>query len=84
MPEREHSASRALQCGGLVVGWGGELPPDHLPEYRQRFDLVLDRGDLHFEVQRLVRLGATPLEGADGAHVALIDPDGNDFRLRPQ
>jgi predicted enzyme related to lactoylglutathione lyase len=70
--------------GGTKISWGGEPPPDRLPEHRQRIDLVLDRADLHSEVERLVRLGATPLDGADDAEAALTDPDGNDFRVRAQ
>lgn len=47
---------------------------------RQRFDLATD--DLHDEVTRLVRLGATRLGERDGG-IELADPDGNEFRVSP-
>lgn len=68
--------------GGTKVAWGG--PPLHPKEARnrQRFDLAPPvHGDRQAEVDRLVALGAVPLEvGQDGA-VALADPDGNEFRV---
>lgn len=70
--------------GGTKVAWGG--PPLHPKEARnrQRFDLAVPvHGDLQAEVDRLVALGATRLEGGEGGAVALADPDGNEFRVLP-
>ena len=46
------------------------------------FDLAPPvHGDRQAEVERLIALGAVPLEvGEDGA-VTLADPDGNEFRV---
>jgi hypothetical protein len=49
---------------------------------RQRFDLAPADGDQGAEVDRLVRLGATPLEDGEDGAVALADPDGNEFCVR--
>src|SRR6478752_5313302 len=66
--------------GGTKVAWGG--PPvaplvDGSP--RQRFTLAPAGGDAEAEVERLVSLGATRLEGVEGGRIVLADPDGNEF-----
>jgi hypothetical protein len=62
--------------GGTKVAWSGTPFASIETARRQRFDLVLDGGDLAAEVERLVALGATRLAvGADGA-VVLADPGG--------
>jgi hypothetical protein len=65
--------------GGTKISWGGPpVAPKH-GRNRQRFDLVT--GDPGSEIQRLVSIGATLLADlVDG--VELVDPDGNEFRLR--
>jgi catechol 2,3-dioxygenase-like lactoylglutathione lyase family enzyme len=64
-------------AGGTKVAWGGPPVDPQVARNRQRFEL--DAAD----VDRLVTLGATRLEGdADGA-VELADPDGNEFTVCP-
>ncbi len=71
--------------GGTKVAWdtwgGPPLRPKEARN-RQRFDLAPPvHGDRQAEVERLIALGAVPLEvGEDGA-VTLADPDGNEFRV---
>jgi len=67
-------------AGGTKLAWGGPSPRT-APE-RQRFDLVLDDGDLAAEVARLVGLGAS-LVGQDRAGAILTDPGGFALRLQP-
>ena len=65
--------------GGTKVSWGGPpVGPKH-GRNRQRFDLVT--GDPSSEIEQLVSIGATLVADlVDG--VELVDPDGNEFRLR--
>jgi hypothetical protein len=68
--------------GGTKVAWGG--PPFRVEEAgnRQRFDLAPPvHGDRQAEVERLIALGATPLDVGDDGTVTLADPDGNEFRV---
>src|SRR5436190_2337138 len=64
--------------GGTKVAWGGPPLRPKEARNRQRFDLAPPvHGDRQAEVERLIALGAVPLEvGEDGA-VTLADPDGN-------
>ncbi|KAE8763103.1 VOC family protein [Georgenia thermotolerans] len=68
--------------GGTKVAWGGPPVAPHLRRNRQRFAVALAGGELGPEIDRLVGLGATRLEGdGDDDVVALADPDGNEFEL---
>jgi hypothetical protein len=68
-------AIRAPDGEGPFVTFG---PPAALPRERSRLQLELAAEDLPSEVDRLITLGARPVEG-DG--VRLADPDGNEFRV---
>ena len=65
--------------GGTKVAWGGPPVAPHVQRNRQRFDLAPAGGDPEAEVDRLVYLGATRLEGGEDGNIALADPDGNEF-----
>ncbi|GAA1238889.1 VOC family protein [Oryzihumus leptocrescens] len=65
--------------GGTKVAWGGPPVAPLVQRNRQRFTLALAGGDPQGEVERLVRLGATRLDGAVGGSTVLADPDGNEF-----
>ncbi|WP_353950088.1 VOC family protein [Knoellia sp. S7-12] len=73
--------------GGSKITWSGPplMPRDGRD--RLRLDLVLGQhDDLQAETDRLVELGATEAKTADtdglrAGMVALIDPDGNEFRV---
>jgi predicted enzyme related to lactoylglutathione lyase len=65
--------------GGTKVAWGGPPVAAKVRRNRQRFEVVTADGDLSAEVERLLSLGATRLEHADGDVVELADPEGNEF-----
>ena len=65
--------------GGTKVAWGGPPVAPQGQGRRQRFNLALVGDDPEGEVERLVHLGATRLEGGEDGDVVLIDPDGNEF-----
>ncbi len=67
--------------GGPKITWGGYPPRQKAPRNRLHLDLQAV-GDRDAEVERLVALGATRLDGehVDGG-VLLADPDGNEFCL---
>lgn len=67
--------------GGTKIAWGGPPVAPKVGRNRQRFGLVTVDGDQSTEVNRLISLGATRLEVAEDAVVALADPDGNEFCL---
>jgi predicted enzyme related to lactoylglutathione lyase len=72
--------------GGPKITWGG--PPLKPKEGKNRlhFDLAPPAGgDQQGEVDRLVALGATRIDGGQGedGRVAMSDPDGNEFCLLP-
>ena len=73
------TAIRPPAGGGPVLSWALPVPPKRS---RNRFHLDLVAGDVDAEVARLVALGATRGDdhGADG--VDMVDPDGNEFRVR--
>ena len=69
--------------GGTKISWGG--PPVAPKDGPGRLWLELRAtGDLSAEVERLVSLGASPLDvgGDDDDAVMLADPDGNEFGVR--
>jgi catechol 2,3-dioxygenase-like lactoylglutathione lyase family enzyme len=65
--------------GGTKVAWGGPPIAPLVQRNRQRFALALAGGDPEGEVERLVRLGATRLDGGVAGSFVLADPDGNEF-----
>lgn len=69
--------------GGSKISWGG--PPYNEKPARNRLRLALAPAagtDRDAEVDRLVALGATRLDGdGDAGGVRLADPDGNEFSL---
>jgi catechol 2,3-dioxygenase-like lactoylglutathione lyase family enzyme len=70
--------------GGPKITWGG--PPVRPLTGRTRFRLHLAPpvdGDPDAEVERLISLGATRLDGAPGepGRVSLADPDGTEFSV---
>ena len=72
--------------GGSKISWGGPPYTERTGTQRWRWHLAPspDAGQ-RAEVERLLALGATRLEGArgeDGA-VVLADPDGHEFRVLP-
>jgi predicted enzyme related to lactoylglutathione lyase len=66
--------------GGTKVSWGGPPVAPKSQRNRQRFDLAAD--ELAAELERLITLGATQLCERDNG-VELVDPDGNEFCVRP-
>jgi catechol 2,3-dioxygenase-like lactoylglutathione lyase family enzyme len=61
--------------GGTKAAWGG---PSATPvtTVRQRFDVTCTDRDKRSEIERLISLGATPLDDS-----TMADPGGNEFRL---
>ncbi|MBE1501505.1 catechol 2,3-dioxygenase-like lactoylglutathione lyase family enzyme [Amycolatopsis lexingtonensis] len=80
----DRGAQTAIQSprGGTKVAWdvwdGTPVAPN-----RQRFELLPADGDQRAAVDALISLGATRLGGRDDGTVALADPDGTEFRVRP-
>jgi len=79
--DRDQETAIQSPHGGTKVAWGGPPVAPHVQRNRQRFDLALAGGDLDGEVDRLVSLGATRLEGSEHGTIALVDPDSNEFRV---
>lgn len=50
---------------------------------RQRFELLPAGGDQRAAVDTLISLGAARLDARNDGTVALADPDGNEFCVRP-
>jgi hypothetical protein len=71
--------------GGPKISWDGEWMPSDIGKSRLRFDLAPPvHGDQQAEVDRLVSLGATRVDGGQDevSRVVLTDPDGGKFYLR--
>ena len=67
--------------GGPKITWGGPPLNPRTGRNRLRFELAVD-GDRQAEIDRLVSLGATPIDaGRDDDSVAMADPDGNEFSV---
>ncbi|WP_214402668.1 VOC family protein [Pseudonocardia lacus] len=68
--------------GGPKITWGGPPFDPKSGRNRLRFELAAV-GDQEAEVDRLLALGATRDDGAPArpGGVALLDPDGNEFRV---
>ncbi|KND40603.1 MULTISPECIES: VOC family protein [Streptomyces] len=81
----EETAIRAPH-GGPKVTWGGPPLAPKAGKYRLHFDLAPPAGgDQRAEVDRLVSLGATPVDIGQGDvdWVVLADPDGHEFCVLP-
>jgi hypothetical protein len=74
--------------GGAKITWGGPPLKPKTGKYRLHFDLApLVDGEHQKEVERLVALGATPIDIGQGdvSWVVMADPDGHEFCvLAPQ
>jgi predicted enzyme related to lactoylglutathione lyase len=70
--------------GGPKITWGGQRPTAKHAKDRLHFDLAAD-GDRQVEVDRLVSLGTTRIDGGHSDSVVMADPDGREFcLLRPR
>ncbi|MCU1369624.1 MAG: hypothetical protein JWO77_818 [Ilumatobacteraceae bacterium] len=81
----EETAIRAPDGTGPIISWGGPPINDKPGENRLRLELALRPGvRAEDESARLVALGATRADGGgpEGGTL-LVDPDGNEFVLRP-
>ncbi|MFD9135956.1 VOC family protein [Streptomyces bottropensis] len=81
----EETAIRAPH-GGPKVTWGGPPLAPKAGKYRLHFDLAPPvGGDQRAEADRLVSLGATPVDIGQGDvdWVVLADPDGHEFCVLP-
>ena len=68
--------------GGPKITWGGPPVAPKAGRNRVHFDVSPTGGTgARREVDRLLGLGATRLEGGDGERVLLADPDGNELCL---
>ena len=78
----DQNGETAVQAhrGGTKLAWGGSPLAPKSGRNRQRFDLATD--DLRAEVERLIGLGAASIGDRDEG-VELVDPDGNEFWVRP-
>ena len=80
----EETAIRAPDGTGPLITWGGPPLAPKIGKNRLHLDIAPpDRGDQHAEVDRLVSLGATPIDIGQGdvSWVVMADPDGNEFRV---
>lgn len=72
--------------GGVKITWGGPPLTPKTGKYRLHFDLAPPAdGDQRAEVDRLISLGATPVDIGQGevSWVVLADPDGHEFCVYP-
>ena len=69
--------------GGTKITWGGPPVAPKTGPNRLQFELALPvDADREAEVDRLISLGATRTGVGDGGRVLMLDPDGNEFRVR--
>ncbi len=72
--------------GGPKISWGGPPLAPKTGKYRLHFDIAPPRdGNQREEVDRLISMGATPIDIGQGEArwVVLADPDGHEFCVRP-
>ena len=77
----EETAIRAPDGTGPFITWGPPVPPKTLKN-RLHLDIAPPAGsDQRAEVERLISLGATPVDVGQGevSWVVMADPDGNEF-----
>jgi hypothetical protein len=79
----DHEEETAVQSpwGGTKISWGGPPVAPKRQRNRQRFDLATT--DLAVDIARLLALGATEVGPCAGG-VELVDPDGNEFHVKPR
>jgi catechol 2,3-dioxygenase-like lactoylglutathione lyase family enzyme len=67
--------------GGTKITWSGPPVAPRIGPDRLHFDLAARDGEQPAEVDRLLALGATPVDVGQGDvdRVVLADPDGNEF-----
>jgi hypothetical protein len=68
--------------GGPKITWGGPPVRPKTGKSRMHLDLAPPvHGDQQSEVDRLVSLGAAPIDHGQGefSRVVMADPDGNEF-----
>ncbi len=78
----EETAVRAPDGTGPLITWGGPPVAPKIGKNRLHLDIAPDeRVDQRAEVDRLVSLGATPIDIGQGDvdWVVMADPDGNEF-----
>lgn len=75
----DHDQETAIRSphGGPKITWGGPPFTPKTGRNRLRFDLSASPA----EIERLVSLGATSHGIGEDGHVAMIDPDGNEFSV---
>jgi predicted enzyme related to lactoylglutathione lyase len=78
----EETAIRAPDGNGPIISWGGGPEIPKTGKNRLHLDIApAEDGDQRDEVDRLVSLGATPVDIGQGPvdWVVMSDPDGNEF-----
>ena len=78
----EETAIRAPDLAGPMITWSGPPLMPKLGKNRLHFDIAPPAGgSQQTEVDRLVALGATPIDIGQGDvdWVVMADPDGNEF-----
>ncbi|GAA0566031.1 VOC family protein [Paractinoplanes ferrugineus] len=82
--ENEETAIQSPR-GGTKISWGGQPPAPGTGRGRLHFDLVSD--DEQADADRLIAIGAKRADRNQHPgepHIALTDPDGNEFCVRPR
>jgi predicted enzyme related to lactoylglutathione lyase len=76
----QETAIRAPDGTGPFITWGPPVPAK-TTKNRLHLDIAPDHGDQRAEVDRLVSLGATPIDIGQGDvdWAVMADPDGNEF-----
>lgn len=80
--QNEETAIRSPDVGGPLITWSGPPLMPRLHPDRLHFEIAPTSGaDRQVEIERLVSLGATHLDGDrdDADRVVMADPDGNQF-----
>ena len=84
--DQEEETAIQAPHGGTKVTWGGPPVAPKTGKNRLHFDLAPPaEGDLQAEVNRLISLGAAPIDIGQGDvdWVVMADPDGNEFCVLP-
>ncbi|MFC4783744.1 VOC family protein [Nocardioides sp. MAHUQ-72] len=82
--EQDQETAIQSSLGGTKIAWGGPPEAPYPGRDRLRLELApLPGGDQQAEVDRLLSLGATRVDGIrdDNGRVPMADPEGNDFSL---
>ncbi|GAB3594480.1 VOC family protein [Angustibacter peucedani] len=85
--DQDEETAVQASTGGTKISWGGTPLAHREGRNRTHLDLVVPSGagSVDDEVERLLALGATRVDGAgdDVPWTVLADPDGNEFWLHP-